>query len=308
MNNIEIRGCKDINELKDVLKVCDNAFDNTPYEYFERHLFKDKTLSMENTRILIDNNKILSTIQVFPRKMYLRNKIYNFGGIGNVATLPEYQNRGYASMLMKNTINYMRESQFPFSLLTTTINHYYEKFGYKIIVRQKFNFTLDRPYNTNNIRIFIPQKDLQIVRKIYSDFNENLIGPFYRNEVYWNSQLDFCGEDRNMFLVKEVNGKVVAYIRAIQKEQIIQIMEFAANDNYNQLFFELVSALALKSGIKNFTIYLSNDLLNIIKLSNYTFQTDTDLMILFLDKDFEEQYKALLLQDNIITFWLSDFF
>ena len=308
MSNIEIRGCKSYNELLEVLKVCDNAFDNTPYEYFERHLLKDKTLSIEDTRILLIEDKIVSTIQIFPRKIYIKGNVFDFGGIGNVATLPKYQQRGYASMLMNDAINYMKYKKFPFSLLTTTINHYYEKFGYITLKRKKFNFTLEQIKEIKNIRQFIPTNDFEVIKNIYSQFNSEFVGPFFRDDIYWNSQLDFCGEDRNFFLVKEENGNIVAYIRGVQKNKFIQILEFATIKNPNELFFELINALALRSDIKEFSVYLSNDLLNYIKLDNYTIQTDTDLMILFLDQDFENQYKSLLLQENIITFWLSDFF
>jgi len=52
-DRIEIRGCRNYDELLKVVRLCDAAFEKTPYEYFERHILKDVTLSPEDTRILI---------------------------------------------------------------------------------------------------------------------------------------------------------------------------------------------------------------------------------------------------------------
>ena len=111
---IEIRGCYSIDELRQVVDLCDAAFPETPREYFDRHILHDGTLALEDTRILVKDGKIVSSVQVFPRTIYAAGKKMNVGGIGNVATLPSERKNGYAGMVMKDSMNHISAKDIQF--------------------------------------------------------------------------------------------------------------------------------------------------------------------------------------------------
>lgn len=307
-NKIEIRGCKNKDDLLKVVNVCDLAFKKTPYEYFERHLLMDNTLSPEDTRILMIDGEILSSVQVFPRKIYLKGDIIDFAGIGNVATLPAKRKLGFAEMVMRDAINYMKGKGFKFSLLTTTINSYYEKFGYKSLKRELIELTNVSSKFYDQVRKFNRENDYESIKNIYLFYNQKSIGPLYRDLIYWESQFAFCGEEEKLFLVYEFDGYIIGYIRAVCENDSIKILEFAANIDYSKVFDALVQSLCHQSGITKFEIFLSESEKQKLVLNNHSTKIDTDLMILFFGNRLTELQRLELTKDNNINYWLSDFF
>lgn len=302
---IEIRGCNNREELVKVIELCDKAFETTSYEYFERHLIRDKTLSPSDTRILLLNDEIVSSVQVFPRKMYLESELIEFCGIGNVATHPGKRKMGYAELVMKDAVDYMNRLKAQFSILTTTINKYYEKFGYKTLTRELFTIDDIIAFDHSEIRNFSRTDDFEKVKLIYELYNQYSIGPIKRDNIYWSSQLEFSGEDFSLFLIHQHNQNITAYIRAVKETDKIKILEFAALSDFEKHFQKLLQSLAYKTGINKFEVFLSETEKRKLNINNYQKRIDSDLMILLLNK---ELHFEKLMRHNNITFWLSDFF
>ena len=129
--SIEIRGCNSKEELIEVVELCDSAFPKTRREYFERHVLKDKTLDTNDPRVLLIDGKIVSSVQVFPRTIYVQKDKIQIGGIGNVATLPSERGKGYAGLLIKGSLDYIIKKGYPLSMLASSINPCFEKFGFR---------------------------------------------------------------------------------------------------------------------------------------------------------------------------------
>lgn len=305
---IEIRGCKNREELIKVVELCDKAFDKTPYEYFERHLLKDKTLSPDDTRVLLLNGEIISTVQVFPRKMYLESETVEFCGIGNVATHPEKRKMGYAELVMNDAIDYMNKLNARFSLLTTTINNYYEKFGYKTLTRELFFIENIIPIDHSEVRTFSFADDFERIKQIYELYNKNCVGPINRDNIYWSAQLEFSGEEKSLFLVYQTNHDITGYLRVSKENDKIKILEFAALSDFEKHFQQLLQSLAYRTGINKFEIFLSETEKLKLNADKYLKSINSDLMILFLKNLKDDWYKEKLVRHNNITFWLSDFF
>lgn len=307
-DRIEIRGCSNYDELLKVVRLCNISFEKTPYEYFKRHILSDATLSPEDTRILIVENEIVSSVQVFPRTMYLKGGKIDFGGIGNVATIPGKRKLGYAELVMNDAINYMKERDFKFSLLTTTINKYYEKFGFKTLKRELIEINEVSPNFCKSIRKFNRVNDFGVVKNIYEYYNRDGIGPLFRDDTYWKAQFDFCGEDENLFLVFETTNTIEGYIRAVRENDKIKILEFAAVNDYLQIFKSLLESLCYQTGINRFELFLSESEKQRLQLKNYISKIDSDLMVLFFENRLTELQKRQLTEYNNINYWLSDFF
>jgi len=178
MNNqfIEIRGCSSEEELLNVIEVCDAAFPKTTKEYFERHLLEDKTLGLSDTRVLLKEGKIVSSVQLFPRIISTSSGALRFGGIGNVATLPSERRNGYAGLLLNDALDYLKTQGIPLSILTTHINSYYEKFGFETVRRTIARIESITGKAYNDIRKFEIEKDLRDVANLYNEFNINKSG------------------------------------------------------------------------------------------------------------------------------------
>ena len=232
---LEIRGCTSREELEEVVSLCDAAFPKTSREYFARHVLKDRTLAPADTRILVKDRNIVSSVQVFPRTMYCRGEKIGFGGIGNVATLPSEREKGYAGSVLRDALEYIRDKKLPVSLLTTTINPYYGKFGFQTIRRHVVQTEFPRAGEQPGVRTFDRDRDLDRVIRLYNRFNVQFVGTLVRDVEYWDSQLEFCDEDKSLFYVHETEGELRGFIRAIKKPDHVQVLEYGFAGNQQEI-------------------------------------------------------------------------
>ena len=100
-------------------------------EYFRRHFMCDPHRDYGSVFIIKAGGKIVSTVRVFRREVYLGGKIYKMGGVGEVSTNPEYQRRGLSYKLMAAATEYMQANGFYLSMLGTGYYGHYEKHGFR---------------------------------------------------------------------------------------------------------------------------------------------------------------------------------
>lgn len=300
-----IRGCLSREELRTVVNLLDRAFEKTAREYFERHLLHDATLSPDDTRVLVQDGRIVSSVQIFPRAMWVANRKIPFGGIGNVGTEPAVRRSGFASLLMRDALEQMRQRGYPLSVLTTDINSYYEKFGYRTVVREVLTFT-EIPF-VGNARPFDKAHDLEDVMGIYEQYNAGSIGPQVRDEAYWRTQFEFLGEDT--FLVAEEAGRPIGYMRAGYEKKDFHVREFAARSGAPRVFALLLGALRARvPGIPVRLLASEREQARLDLRPPFTVRDDTDLMIAVLDEGYRTLAEETLMKRNALTYWLADFF
>jgi predicted acetyltransferase len=70
----------------------------------------DKAYSMETTWVALVNGVVAAAIQIFPFQIRWGSVELKVGGIGNVATLPEYRSRGLAQQILHRQSSFMKTS------------------------------------------------------------------------------------------------------------------------------------------------------------------------------------------------------
>jgi predicted N-acetyltransferase YhbS len=308
-SHVEILGCTSRKELEEVVDLCDAAFPKTEKEYFVRHVLKDKTLEPSDTRVLVKDRKILSSVQVFPRTMYVKGKKLTFGGIGNVATLPAQRGKGYAGMVMQDALNYIKSKKLRIALLSTTINSYYEKFGFTTIMRHCVSIDLPGMQKHPEVRAFDQYRDLNAVMGLYEKYNNKGTGPVVRDSKYWHSQLDFCGEDKDFFFIYDDGGEILGFIRAKRKTDRVQVLEYAFADHRRNIIQSLFEHLAFAAHLPKLEFFTSDRERGYLPFEDSSsFHDGSDMMVNLLDDGMSHTVKETLLGDYQLTFWLTDFF
>jgi predicted N-acetyltransferase YhbS len=306
---LEIRGCTSREELEEVVSLCDAAFPKTSREYFARHVLKDRTLAPADTRILVKDRNIVSSVQVFPRTMYCRGEKIGFGGIGNVATLPSEREKGYAGSVLRDALEYIKNKQLPVSLLTTTINSYYEKFDFQTIRRHVVQTEFPRAGEQPGVRTFDRDRDLDRVIRLYNRFNVQFVGTLVRDVEYWDSQLEFCDEDKSLFYVHETEGELRGFIRAIKKPDHVQVLEYGFAGNQQGTLPGLFEHLAWGAGERRLKMFASDTERPYLSFGNGdSVSADTDMMVSIIDPGLNPEVRDTLRRDYNLTFWLTDFF
>lgn len=308
-SHLELRGCKTNEELHAVVELCDAAFDKTAKEYFERHLFNDTTLSLDDTRILLKDGVIVSSVQVFPRTIYIGGKRVLMGGIGNVATLPSERKKGHAEKVLRDSMDYVKRKGFKVSLLTTTINEFYEKFGFKTIKRQLIHLNVLPRTDQSRVRVVDWGRDMDRVMQLYDEYNTGSTGPIVRDAAYWQTQFGFCGEDEKLFLVWEEGKEIRGYVRGRKDTDSTRILEYAVRDGEEQILRTLLEDLSFRTRQPKLEVFVSGSekkRLPFLQLSES--EVETSFMIAFFDDAFDTDIRMGSLDEGDFTFWLTDYF
>lgn len=306
---VEIRGCRSRKELQEVVELCDEAFDDTAREYFERHMFKDGTISQEDTRVLVRGGSIVSSVQVFPRTIYMGEKKVRMGGIGNVATLPSERKKGYAEQVMRDAMEFMRQKGFLVSLLTTTINDYYKRFGFQTLNRRLVKTDVIPRQDQSHIEVFDFSRDAAQVMRLYDSDNAKNTGPIVRDADYWRSQIDFCGEDPKLFLVWRDGEEILGYVRGRKETGSTKILEYAFANGREEIPRALFADLAYRAGQPKLDVFVSrteNKRLSL--LQSRQSEVDTYFMAAFFGDGIDDRTREGILTHNDFTFWLTDYF
>ncbi|MCP9611219.1 GNAT family N-acetyltransferase [Coprobacter tertius] len=107
-------------------------------EEFVQLYFSTK-YSDENTLAIIEDDKVLSALQILPYTMTCWGKKYRASYISGASTWPEYREKGLMSRLIREAFITMRNREIPFSFLIPAeewLYDYYAKSGYAPVFRK----------------------------------------------------------------------------------------------------------------------------------------------------------------------------
>lgn len=111
-------------QVKDLWNYC--FYDADPYLSW----YYDNVFRPENTVAAIEDDRVLSAMQLLDFDVAIRGKVYPCTYIAGVSTLPEFRGKGLATKVMDYAETVAKERGKKFALLTPSIDNFYEKFGY----------------------------------------------------------------------------------------------------------------------------------------------------------------------------------
>jgi predicted acetyltransferase len=117
-------------DLPQVVSVRGQAFNIAAEEWPAPDEIRDEEL--EFIRVVSVDGRIVSCLTILPMQIYIAVAKVPMGGIGQVATLAEERNKGYASALMRDTLRELRRRGLCTSALFPFSFSYYRKFGYEL--------------------------------------------------------------------------------------------------------------------------------------------------------------------------------
>jgi predicted acetyltransferase len=154
------------------------------------------------------------------------------GGIGNVATLPEYRRRGFATKLLGRAIQFMRKKKYSLSILFTGIPHFYRRLkweiaspDYKYLIPVSEISKVSRAPATFYPQIF-ERRDLPTVMRMYELTNRERTLSVLRSKRCWRAQLSHgLDEDPGGFIVIKRQGHARAYARCTKSREALEVIE-----------------------------------------------------------------------------------
>jgi predicted N-acetyltransferase YhbS len=304
---IEIRGmCP--SELKSVHNMLARAFSNTPASFFDHQVKHDPQLQPEHTRLLLDDKTICSCVRIYFRDIYCSDKVIRVGGIGDVGTDPAFQGKGYASRLMKESINFMKENGAVVSILFTRINSFYKEFGYFTLPTLEIQCDLPPERPDLLWRQAILERDLPALSQIYLQMNNRRTGPVKRNLTYWKKQTGFPRLDPDLFWIHEKNDTLLCYARGRRYDNILKIMEFGYKEGCEKQVRDLILTMTNYTQKNKFVLtYLSQIELQVFRGLPVKISENRSLMIRLIQLNRLSIFRELF-KSRQILFWEADRF
>jgi len=317
MKNFTIKSVELDGEFREVLRILTENFPKHSLSFHRNRFLNDPTCSPSSTRILVKDKKIVSTLRIYRRYMYNNGKKLLFGGIGNVATIREKQRLGYASILLRSTIDLLRSRGFPLVVLFTRLNEFYEKFGFRTVIRR--NYIISREFVRNHpvtlkivpVRQFT-SKIIRTISNIYKRNYSNFVGPNVRTLNYWNSQLKFRQDDPDKFLLGVKNNRIVSFIRGKRYDKEIAIFDLASQESMSESFRDFLVYYFEKFEPQFISLIANRKLASLLGIERLKYDTQNELMIKTFRDNFKRhnisQLESKLFDENKILIWQSDFF
>ena len=191
VKNMEIRGARE-SELEQVVELCCVAFNPDGHERYWQYVRGDSSYRLPQTRVVVVNDRVVSTLRVWERRMRVGASLVTMGGIGGVCTHPNYRGVGYASALMRDTIDYLRTTGCDLGVLFTIIPEaFYRRLGWTSLPLHGFNITCNastREADSSEWQVtdFNPETDLDAVAALYDLTNAKQSGTIARTRAYWD--------------------------------------------------------------------------------------------------------------------------
>lgn len=189
METIKFLTKKDYEALYQLRRICFTVL-TTDIEQFCKENYYDE----QNWIGLFIDSKLVSVVWIKPLIQNFNGNIVKSGGLGSVATLPDYRYKGYSKRLINKAINVMKERKYLLSSLAPFLESFYEKFDYYSSIKIK-QLTYDMKALKNEegeIQLDDVTNGVSDVQKIitireYQLYNYQL--KCYRNEFYTKQYL-----------------------------------------------------------------------------------------------------------------------
>ena len=188
---MEIRGIRE-SEIEEMIDLQCRVFRPDGHERYSQYVHTDPSYRYNQSRVVVVNGQIVSTLRVWEREMRIGSIAVPMGGIGGVGTHPDHQGAGYATALMKDTIDYMQTVGYDVGVLFSAIPcAFYRKLGWASVPLAGFRVTRRRNIGLEvtewRVEPFDEERDLEAAIALYDQHNVQQSGSLVRTRSYWNS-------------------------------------------------------------------------------------------------------------------------
>jgi predicted acetyltransferase len=141
--------------------------------------------------VLIEDGEIVASLRVYDFTMLVNGAPVRMGGVSSVACLPEYRRKGYVGMLLRHSLEEMRDRGQPLSALYTPHPALYRRYGWMVAASNlKFTFNPKHvaaynPYPAGGRAVRVTEEDQPVVEKVFHRYSERRTGPLVRTDRWW---------------------------------------------------------------------------------------------------------------------------
>jgi len=236
-----ISGIEDIERVSHLsaLVFRENNYE-TGYQWFKNLLLECPYFNEELCLVAEVDGEIVSKVQIIEYTMQVGKSTVRMAGLASVLTDPPFRKKGYASTLLKRTVQFMEESNFDISVLFG-IGDFYERFGYVPVMADSEVKIAVSDINNHKVNGFkeMEEKDIDKILEYYHQSNKARTGTILRSKDRWK----WMHRKPPFFFVNE-DG----YFGIDFYEKNLELLEIAGKDEdfYDKAIFKLASIASEK--------------------------------------------------------------
>lgn len=190
--DISVRPCKDEDEQKRALEVCETAFGfGVRPEDMERFL---KVLPRERTFGAFEGETMVGAGGNFPFELAVPGGTLPTAGLTMVGVLPSHRRKGALTKIMRATLSDASQRGEPLSILWASEAVIYQRFGYGLANRHA-RLLADRDRVTfledagpvGRVRLITLEEAAKLLPQVYDRVMEQVPGMYARSEEWWRS-------------------------------------------------------------------------------------------------------------------------
>lgn len=226
----------------------EEIFLNEEKDYFFNQWYCDPLKDINGIFVALDGEgRILSTLRVFIRDIYINGVPVSCGGIGSVGTKEEHRGKKLSTTLFEMSKKYMKDKGISVSYLLCGQHNegYYSRYNYgkspwcyKISHIDKYsNYSFD--YKIRNVNF---DSDIPALTNIHQQLSGNFNGSIVRSTEYWKQWVPFHVKD-NFKLVLDGTGREIAYINIDIRDKYIYLLDFGCLSDYSNIFDSLIQKI-----------------------------------------------------------------
>jgi len=213
-------------------------------EIFDRYLEHDPMLGLDDTLVACDGDRLVSSVQIFTRSIQVGGEVLPLGGIGSVATHPDYEHRGIATQVLRRAIAEMERRGMALSLLFTMRTSFYERLDWRRIDHHVWVFRADASERAEAGGRAFERSDLDEVKALHERYSGARALSCVRDDAYWKAQLHFAGSPEERFRIVERDGRLCAYARCMLESGIDRVTEYAYAEGEVETLASLLAQMA----------------------------------------------------------------
>ena len=217
-------------EFKETMGLLDDIFRGGQRGRMESEfatVYRNEEKICRNLLIIKEEGRIVSHVALIPRRFHIDGITLKVGGIGGVATHPDYRRRGFAGILLKEAIRRMEKEGYDISILGGD-RHRYRWFGWETAGRQYIHVLNKRslPFlsKTRHLRIRrYKNQDLDRIRAVHARF------PLRVERKRRDYQLLFQHPDTRILVCEDKKKFGYILLRAQEGLKDKRVLEFGGN-------------------------------------------------------------------------------
>ena len=189
--NIEIRACRDQEELKRYGEIVSYVFAST--EGMDDEL---STTQPDWTTCGFIDGEMVATMGTFPFTVRLNGSPVKMGGVTAVGTLPQHRRKGLLRKIMQQGFTEMKERQQSIAILWASMGAIYQRFGYGLMSSQ-VSYTFDPrfvgfeggPAPTGSVTLTPKDDGWPIIKQLYIQYAQPRNLHIHRATALWEASV-----------------------------------------------------------------------------------------------------------------------